>query len=453
TLSATSLTGSNGDQLAAPLSITFKTHDATWQAPELIDHLTANQFGPVTAINAKGVRFVAWLQSNDSGTGNDIWAIRHVPGMASTDAVRVASFPENYISQLNVFVDEDGDAFVTWVVDRKPIPITPWHLWAVRFSAGGGPGTGWETPQIIDGYSARSATQLRLKFDHNANAIALWQEYDCCGVHSLQSILVSRYNRYGGWSKPVHLDDSDPFLLEGVTDLQIDDAGNAYATWLDLEDIHYPAPQLLVSRYTASNFGPNIIGSWSAPRTITTESTSFSTGFPALAVNHHGDAFVMWGDDTGLKYARTDELGRWGTPILVDVSMKISPSQLVLLDDGEAFAAFTVGVRQYLPATRAWTWAHPLLTDQDATGDPYIVADASGNAMVAWTQTVNGSNRIYAKRYRANHGWFHSEFIDAGNASGAELQDLFQEPDGSVTATWMQYNADGTVDVQAARFE
>ena len=154
-------------------------------APQQVDQLTANQFNPITAVNAKGIRFVAWLQLNESGAGDDIWAIRDVPGQLPTSATLIASFPQNFISELNVFVDEDGNALVTWVGDRMPSPPTPWHIWANRFAVGGGSGSGWGTPQIIDGYATHSGTNLHPVFDHAGNAFALWQQYDCCAIHSL----------------------------------------------------------------------------------------------------------------------------------------------------------------------------------------------------------------------------------------------------------------------------
>jgi len=468
TLNVSSITGSSGEQLAAPIVISFQTRDASWRAPQLIDHLTAGQGNPATAINAKGVRFVVWQQSTD--TDYQIWANRYVPGQASSGSTLVASFLQgsNYISDLKVFVDDSGNAFATWAINKNLVTWTedgPWthplqRLWASRFTDGSGSGAGWNVPQEIDGYPAgKSTMQLRLKFDHTGDAVALWQEYPYDGApHLPENIVVSGYTKGRGWRSPYHLDTSYSLLVGGLTDLQIDDLGNAYASWIDFGSPIGPQPgdpgdPLMVSHYIHYT-DTDLADTWTTPRTINRGSYSPVIGFPVLAVNHRGDAFVMWSDDwSGLQYARTDELGRWGTPILVDVSMKVSPSQLVLLDDGEAFAAFRLGVRQYNPAKRAWTWAHPLMMNQDASSDPRIVADPSGNATVAWTQNINGVNRIYAKRYRANRGWFASGPIDSSSTLGATLQDLLLQPDGSVIATWLQTNDAGTTDVVNARFE
>ncbi len=465
TLNVSSVMSTAGEQLAAPISISFKTLDASWQAPQVIDRLTSTQWNQVTATNAKGVRFVAWLQANDANTGDDIWAIRYVPGVVST-AVRIASFeriasyPENYISELNVFVDEDGNAFTTWVIQNYPLLDPPpnynfppaWHLWATRFVTGSGWGSGWGTPQIIDGYSKHSATNLHLVFDHTGNAFALWQEFDCCGIHSQQSIVATHYTQAGGWGDPIYLDGAgsfDSFFVGGKIDIQLDNAGNAYATWTTLEDLHYPVPKLFISYYKATMSG----FVWTPRQMIATESTMNSTGYQALAVNPRGDALLMWADDSGLKFAHTDELGRWSKPVLIDSSVTISPSQVVLLDSGEAFAAFINGVKIYTPRNGLWSWTHPLLTDQNASSDPRLVVDLTGNALVAWTQNNGGVNRIYAKRYRADRGWFSSLPIDSGNTSVEQLEELFLEPSGSVVAAWGQSNDVGTVDIQAAHFE
>ncbi len=446
TLNVQSLTGNGGEQLTTPIALGFTTRDATWQPSQQVDQLTTNQFSPVTAVNAKGIRFIAWLQSNESGAGDDIWAIRQVPGAISTSATLVASFPQNYASELNVRVDDDGNAFATWVVDTAS--PQPRHIWANRFATGNARGSGWGTPQIIDGYSTSSGTNLHLVFDHAGNALALWQQYDCCAIHSSQAIIANRYTRATGWSKPVRLDHSDS-LLNGRIDIQVDNAGDAYATWSIAPAYFLPTATLQVSRYEAAL--PN--GGWSDPQTIATESTESVMGEQALAVNPRGEAFLMWTDDSGLQFARADASGNWSKPILIDSTITMSPSQMVLLDDGEAFAAFLDGVKNFIPAKALWSWTHPLLTDQNASSDPHIVADASGNALVAWTQTVSGIDRIYAKRYRANRGWFGSILIDSGDTLGAELQELFLQPDGSAVAAWSQNNDSGTTDIETASFE
>ena len=441
TLHATDLVGTGGETLAAPIDIRFKTMDAVWQRPQLVDRTTATQWDATTAVNEKGVRFVVWQQVGDSG--NEIWAIRHTADNAAATAVRIASVGNDYISELKVSVDNDGNAFVTWVVDKSP-PL-PRHIWANRFVAGSGGGTGWGAPQIIDGYAARSGTNLHLAFDRVGNAFALWQEYDCCAIHSLQSIVVNRYTKTSGWSKPTHLDNSSAFLA-GTIDIQTDDSGDAYATWTMLADIHYPAPKLKVSRYV-SNTG------WSTPQLIAVESTMNSDGRQALAVNPKGEALLMWADDTGLKFARADELGKWSTPTSIDVNVLIGPSQIVLLDSGDAFAAFRTGVKRFYPDHGWWSWTQPLLSQQDASTDPRIVVDLTGNALVVWTQNEGGIGRIYAKRYHADIGWRRAALIDTGNSLGAELQELFLDPIGNAVAAYRQNNDIGTSDVMTAQFK
>ncbi len=461
TLNISSVMGSNGDQLAAPIAITFKTRDATWQTPQLVAQTISAPVSGVhaSATNAKGIRFIAWVQQF-SDSEEDIWAIRQVPGTTPTEPTLIASYsrispdptdphPLDRVGEINVTVDNDGNAFVTWVATISPVlePTTqPLHLWASRFVVGSSFGSGWGTPQIIDGYAKRSATNTHLVFDKAGNAFALWQEYDCCALHSLQSIVVNRYTRTAGWSKPVHLDDSIAFLA-GKIDIQVDDAGDAYATWSALADLHFPTPNLLVSHYTLAT-------GWNVPQIIDTESTMNTTGHQALAVNPRGEAFLMWTDDIGLKFARADISGHWSKPMLIDATVKVSPSQLVLLDDDRAFAAFVNGVKNFIPANNAWTWTHPLLpNDENAGTDPHIVADISGNALVVWTQQRNGENRVFAKRYRASTGWASAGAIDNNPRLGAQLDDFFLEPSGSAVAAWWQLGSLGTTDLYTARFE
>jgi len=442
TLNAQSLVGSAGEQLAQPVAIVFKTRDAAWQPPQLIDRLTTEQWNPVTAVNSKGIRFVAWQQSN--GAGDDIWAVRHVPGATAAETpVLIASLGTEYASEVRVFVDENGNAFVTWQLDKSEVWL-PRRLWASRFTAGSGAGSGWGVPQAIDGYAKRSGTNLHLVFDHAGNAVALWQEWDCCGPHSLQSIVANRYTQRTGWSKPVHLDNA-PGFLAGDTDLQIDDDGNAYAAWVMVENLYNPIADLRVSHFDTTS-------GWSAAHLVTSEYVFESSIDPTLAVNPRGEALLMWAYDNGLKYAHADELARWGTPIGIDAT-HVAPSSMVYLDSGIAFAAFSDGVKMFRPDLGYWDWKHPLSNQQNTSTAPRIVADKSGNALVAWTQTSGGIDRVFAKRYRAARGWLNPAPIDVGNTLGAGLEELFLDPTGSAAAAWWQRNDQGTLDIKAAAFK
>lgn len=454
TLNISSIIGSNGEQLAAPIALTFKTRDGAWQARQVIYQLLSVYAVHATARNNKGVRIVTWLRS--SQTSDDIMAVRFVPGVSTPELTLVASFsrisadptymyPIDRVAELNVVIDDDGNAFVTWVAtianSSDVLHSSPiFHLWASRFV----PGSGWNTAQIIDGYVKHSATNAHVVFDHAGNAFAMWQQYDCCGLHSIQSVVVSRYTKTTGWTKPVYLDNSSSFLA-GKIDIQVDAVGNAYATWSDLADIHYPTPNLMISRYQIGR-------GWSTSKIMTTESTYNSTGYQALAVNPRGEAFLMWTDDSGLNFAYADQYGYWSKPILIDSTATVAPSQMVLMNNGQAFTVFVNGIRTYSPTYKSWSATHPLLPyDQQASSDPRIVVDLNGNAMVAWKQMA-GADRIYVKRYRANTGWSASEPIDNGYIRAA-FGELFVEVSGSVEAAWFQQNNIGTTDVQTDRFE
>jgi hypothetical protein len=108
------------------------------------------------------------------------------------------------------------------------------------------------------------------------------------------------------------------------------------------------------------------------------------------------------------------------------------------------------------PGNGWWSWTHPLIAQRAqeyVVYDVNIVADLTGNALVAWTQSGAEIGRIYAKRYRAGRGWLHAESIDADNPLGSVLDDLFVDSTGSVTAQWSQWNETGTVDIKTASFK
>jgi len=453
TVNIQSLIGTNGDQLATPIAFTFKTRDAAWQPPQMLHQLAPGQWNAVTRHNVKGVRFILWQQTNASG-GDDIWAIRQLPGKPASAATMVASYPY-LIRELNVFVDDDGNAMASWVVSRVVNGGTNGELLRLsRFVAGTGSGSGWGSPQAIDNIPIGedgieySGSDLHLAFDHAGNALAIWARFQCCGPHTLRTIITNRYTRMRGWTKATILDNNSAFS-GGDIDLQMDDVGNAYAAWF--APLSYPyVPPPTVAHYTV-NVG------WNTPRVIGPYQSHTTPEELALAVNHRGEALLMWLDFDGLDYAQADSSGNWSAPINIDPSGPQPPLNMALLDDGRAFAVFADGVKQFLPSQKLWTSTHPLFANQSvpqgSTSDAQVVADASGNALVAWTQSSNGIKRIFAKRYLTNYGWLSSTSIDTGNTLGAALEDLFLQPDGSADATWFQNNDTGTTDVVSARFE
>jgi len=449
-LNAQSLVGTNGDQLATPVSLTFKTRDGAWQSPQLLYQLAPGQWNPVTRSNAKGVRFILWLQTNASG-GDDIWAMRQLPGKPAEAPTLVKSYPYNVFG-LNVFIDDDGNAMASWVVERAGNGTTLGELLRVsRFLAGTGSWAGWGTPQNLDfdfsESGENSGAGLKIVFDHAGNALAVWSRYLCCAMHEQQTIMSNRYTRALGWRGPTVVDDNAGFLGAGI-ELQMDDAGNAYAAW-STGGLPYTVPPK-IAHYT-TNVG------WNAPQSAGPYQPNNTAWQLALAVSSKGEALLMWPDSDGLNYVRTDSSGNLNTPHLVNIYESNPPVSMALLNDDRAFAVFPDGVSQFVPATNSWSSIHPLLPGQSvplgAVSDAQIVADAAGNAIVAWTQLSNGINRIYAKRYRANYGWLAASPIDTGDTLGAQLQQLLLEPTGSAVASWLQKNDIGTWDVKSARFE
>lgn len=440
TLSISLLVGSNGEQPESTPVLTFKTRDATWQAEQQVYNVALGQWNTVTATNSSGVRFIAWMQPNNPGVGYDVWGVRQIPGRVPSDPVLIARFPNSEIFEVKIFIDDAGNGFVSWITDTPPNPA---HVWVARFTTS----NGWSTPQIINGNSKLTGGDVHIAFDNAGNALALWKEHNCCGGLSYQRIIASRFTVNNGWSKPVHLDDSAS-LFWGKIDIEMDKAGNAYATWLDLKSTTQLFPELMVSRYVLNN-------GWSTPQAVATESASHTDGYQVLAVNPRGEALLIWADDYGVSIARADNAGNWTPSMVIDSSNTYAPTQAVLLDDGQAFAAFGNGLMNFTPEKGQWS-KHPLQTDGSTTqgGDVSIIADASGNALAAWVQVIDHIPALYTKRYRSHWGWLGTVRMDMHNPSvGAELMELAPQASGSAVLSWLQSAGDASQDLRAARFE
>ncbi|HEX2586332.1 MAG TPA: Ig-like domain-containing protein [Steroidobacteraceae bacterium] len=447
TLTAPSVLSTDGAQAGSPLIINFKTQDGEWQPPQLLYSLAAGQWNVVTRSNAKGVRFILWLQTNASG-GDDIWAVRQLPGKPAEAPALVKSYPYG-IYDLNVFIDDDGNAMASWVVQRTGPPYAE-LLRVSRFLAGTGSWAGWGTPQNLDDvYSEageNSGSGLHIVFDHAGNALAVWGRYQCCGYHELQTIVASRYTRVNGWTGPTVLDDSGNSIVGGDNDIELrmDDAGNGYAVW-SVGGLPYTQPPM-IAHYTLNT-------GWNTPQPAGPYQPNNQAWQHALAVNHQGEAMIIWPDFDGLNYVRGDSSGNLSTPHLV--ADEFQPAlNIVLPDNGRAIAVFADGVRQFVPSQNSWTSKHPLFAGQTSgVSDAQIVADATGNAFVAWTQASKGINRIFAKRYLYNYGWQAPIAVDTNDTLGAGLEELRLDTSGSATVSWWQNNASGTADVMAAHYQ
>jgi len=141
----------------------------------------------------------------------------------------------------------------------------------------------------------------------------------------------------------------------------------------------------------------------------------------------------------------TTREGVWGPPVLAEsVPGSISDMQIASDGNGNAMAvwvrddgtALSIGANRYV-AGSGWEVEVLLEFDSAQALNPQVAMDASGNAIVVWRQTFNGTYDIFARRYAAGSGWEKIELLESG-AGGAREPQVVMGPNGDAIVLWTQ---------------
>ncbi|MCE9658547.1 MAG: immunoglobulin domain-containing protein [Burkholderiales bacterium] len=148
--------------------------------------------------------------------------------------------------------------------------------------------------------------------------------------------------------------------------------------------------------------------SWGTPQLLRTDGDDTNTT-AELAMDGSGNALVVWGQEFSSSLSRVDI---WSN-------------------------RFTVGA--------GWGTAQVIESNDlssTSNSQPFVAADAAGNALVVWYQSSgSGSfNSIWANRYTAGAGWGTPELIETGNAGSAYSPNVAVDRNGNGLAVWAQSN-------------
>jgi len=157
-----------------------------WQDPVQVD---PGVFGdkPRVAFDGNGNALAIWTKG-DSVPTTDVWACRYVKGVGwgTPEILETGSaggvFPGYYYSY-DIGFDAANKAMAIWLQGDG----TVYNLWACRYS----PGTGWETPTLIEDYSAGDAGAPALAVDREGNATAVWVQGTIFGARLLSNRFVA----------------------------------------------------------------------------------------------------------------------------------------------------------------------------------------------------------------------------------------------------------------------
>ena len=335
-----------------------------------------------------------------------------------------------------------------YIVRVGVVSVAAW-VCAVTTAAAQAGWLGPSTPIAAQSGTLRSINAPDVAADQAGNALATWWEMDT-SVNG--AIFVARYDAAAdAWSAPQRVTDASVQTASSPR-VVMDASGNGLAMWSQTGGTQPPG--IYSARYSAGTH------SWSPA-----ELRAPGDG-PRLAMNATGDAVAVWsvyfsptpGPLPGVYASRFAAAGAsWSAPERIGPSVQTGvPGIDVALDaDGDAFAVWhytTVEVRRYSAATGVWDPARSLsavLPGPPPGGllpVPRVAVNPAGDAVVSWTSSTG----VAATRYqRDSDTWTPGLTLAGGNN---DSQRAVVDSAGNIVLAW-HHNTVGARTLQACRFD
>ena len=343
-----------------------------WTPVEELETLTdTGTFGGVAfAGNSIGTNMLVWSISD--GSHRSIFSRLYNPVSGWVTSETIETDDQQEAENPQVAVDSSNRALAIW----EQYQGTQRSIWYNRYNPGSGWGTAQELASPVDQGQSRNP---RLAMDNDGNAIAIWNQWD----GTKYDLWFREYRANDGWQPAALLEHRDEIIVPFKTSLAMNSNGIAVAGWM-----HSNGPQ------TQDSIWANIYragSGWENETQIVT-ATALDISSPYSAVDHAGNAFVVWTQDDGYGHR--------------------------------------VWFSRYEPAS-GWSNAEKLPGQSYAdASDAKVFLDDDGNAMALWALSDGASRRIWASRYLPGQGWSTPQLV---TSSGVD-HDLVFDPDGNATA-------------------
>lgn len=290
----------------------------------------------------------------------------------------------------------------------------------------------WLSPVNIS-ESGENAGVPRVVLDAAGDATAVWDRWN-----GSDTVVETAYRPAGGnWSAPVQLSEApNEGSSEGAVDsatpsIAVDANGDVSVAWE-----RYAGTEILVQ----ADYRP-AGGGWQAPVDIGSGPLGPHCE-PWIAVDHAGDATVVWKDGETLESAYRPAAGSWQSPVLV-ATEAVGTLRAAVDTRGDATATWMhydgskyVTETSYRPAGGSWETPTSLSESGEEGGDPQIALDAAGDTLVVWDGHTMPFPDMVRAAYRPSGGsWQSAEDL---SAPGEDIQELRVglDGDGDALVAW-----------------
>lgn len=422
----------------------FTTAEGNWTAAAKVDIDTSVVVSdPHIARGGDGEAMAVWITSDGF-----IYGRKYTAGAwVGIDSIFNTT---DFISNLRIAMDKDGNAMVLWSQDR---PGNRKRLKAKYYN-----GTSWSaTPMDVEAVSG-VATDSQIAFDAAGNAIVVWKQDN--------DIYANRYSA-GVWQGEQAIESGAGIANKPA--LAVFDNGDAMAVWAQDDGVF----DVVYSNYYTFNTG------WEANGKSVGNSATGSV--PQVAIDNAGNAFVVWLQGTAPVnvWAAQYDGGttNWGS--LLEIETDVRPStvpQIGADSQGNAIAVWREASDIPGPSIDrlrysfydGTSWGTPDYVDNGVADsfDPKLVMDPEGHAVVVWRQKtvddVTTPDSAWGNRYRSGSGWVGPQLLETDETwpinalaiDNAIALDLAIDKNGNAAAVWVQSDdMEGIDSVWEARFE
>ncbi|MCI5073388.1 hypothetical protein MRY82_10695 [bacterium] len=295
----------------------------------------------------------------------------------------------------------------------------------------------------------------KIAFNNNNEGSLVWEQEDGSGDNQA---FISFYKN-GVWTHPSDL--SDNISLDGENIEQVvhamDDDGNIIVA---MTQYNGSENQVYLSEYRD--------GTWTYPADLM-DSISVAAGTAAydveVAMNNNGEAVVVWVQYDGTAddniYLSEYRNGSWMHP--ADLDDHINPDggfaydvEVEMNDQGVVLVTWVQydpvadNDNVYLSEYRNGSWTHPadlddhISPDGENAVDPELDINSKGDAIVVWSQHVDGviDDQVFMSHYK-NGSWTHpadlTDYISPGETD-ADDPEVALDNKGNAIITWNQDN-------------
>lgn len=445
---STAVKDATGVALEEAFSSRFSVRDGAWDPTEVpfAAVYTANDAASV-GVDARGNVLVSWAENFD------IKARWYDAATSTWGAITSVESSAVHCGYPRVAVSENGNAVVAFELQDN-IPQT----WARRYVNGA-----WEAaPQVVQNPPAATEYLTRVQpVFHGDNILLVWSRRSGVTNMKVDYIDSATAGPTGGWKVFASMESAPQGGTKRIGQMisaDMDPLGNAIVTYGYAPNTTAFFPTYI--RYTSTT------GAWSTPAPLrqgtqpALADNQLSYG-PIVAMNASGDAAVAWGtinagviDLVGSHFTRA---GGWDAPTPLETgggNAFIAPGGVaahgadftVVFKQDIGDGAFNAYRNTYSGAKSAFGSA-ALLSSGDTNvwfGEPHIVGDARGNALVVWSEggDAEGVNpTVTFARYNALAGtWGAPGKLTSLTDEGYAEPFLFGGPSGQAAAILATYS-------------